>query len=292
MKNPLPAIADKLPDNLSQKMFRAGLHLKKQSPHIFFALGTAGVVTSAVMACRATLKLNETMDDIEGDIEAIKEQQNDPRPRNQADDVRDAVYVYAKSAYKLGRLYGPSLAVGVVSIGALTGAHVNLARRNTALMAGYVALQQAFEDYRERVAADLGEPRERDIYLAKQEVPNEEGGVATVSDPGKLSPYAKFFDEGSVSWEKNAEYNRFFLNSQQNYVNDMLKSRGHVFLNEVYARLGLEHTTPGAVVGWVISDDGDNYITFGHDKDEEFMSGREPRVILDFNVDGVIYDKI
>ena len=68
-----------------------------------------------------------------------------------------------------------------------------------------------------------------------------------------------------------------------------------MFLNEVLASLGFEHTSPGALVGWIYeSEDGDSYIDFDlyavHN--ENFMNGPEKSVWLDFNVDGVIYDKI
>jgi hypothetical protein len=81
-------------------------------------------------------------------------------------------------------------------------------------------------------------------------------------------------------------------------MNDLLISRGHMFLNEVYDALGLERTKAGSVVGWIISHDGDNYVDFGifTDKDarqyRDFVNGRSNAILLDFNVDGVIYDKI
>ena len=116
-----------------------------------------------------------------------------------------------------------------------------------------------------------------------------------VDDPNGLSVYARFFDEGCEQWSKNPEYNLMFLRSQQNYYNDMLKSRGHVFLNEVYDALGIPRTQAGAVVGWMISDNGDNFIDFGvfdgdRPRARDFVNGYERSILLDFNVDGVIYD--
>jgi hypothetical protein len=88
--------------------------------------------------------------------------------------------------------------------------------------------------------------------------------------------------------------NRLFVTCQQNYLNHVLQVRGHVFLNEAYDALGLERSTAGAVVGWVMGDNGDNYIDFGifEAQNARFVNGSERSILLDFNVDGVIYDKI
>ena len=298
-KTLLPMLAKKAP-GVSQFIGRKSLILKKNAPHIFFAGGVAGVVTSTVMACRATLKLPETLDGIQQDMDALKEHREDNNnptyPAKSPDEevAKDTIYVYAKAAGKLGRLYGPAIGVGVVSISALTGAHVNLTRRNTALMAAYTSLSTAFESYRARVEDQYGRDEERDLYFAKvDEKQNEEGtDVTPVVDKGQWSPYARFFDEASSSFVKHPEYNRLFLSNQQNWANDRLNAIGHLFLNEVYDMLGLERSREGSVVGWLVGGDGDGYVDFGFHEALDFMNGYEPRVILDFNVDGVIYDKI
>jgi hypothetical protein len=110
------------------------------------------------------------------------------------------------------------------------------------------------------------------------------------------SGYARFFDESSVQWRSDYTHNTFFLKTQQNYANDLLKIQGHVFLNEVYDLLGLPRSSAGALVGWVYEGDdiGDNYIDFGIFAPEnvDALNGYVPRFLLDFNVDGVIYDAI
>jgi hypothetical protein len=78
-----------------------------------------------------------------------------------------------------------------------------------------------------------------------------------------------------------------FLKCQENYANDLLRRRGHVLLNEVYDTLGLDQNPAGAVVGWVMNGDGDNRIVF-----EIQTSTNDGCMLLDFNVDGVIFDKI
>lgn len=299
-------IAKKAGPILSPKVSRQKLVLKKNSPHILFGLGIAGTVTSTVLACRATLRLPDTLEEIEQDVAKIRSlrEANEKISENDPDDLalstreinRDAVAVYGKAVYKLGRLYGPSAAISIVSIAALSGSHVALSRRNTALMAAYAAVAKAYDDYRERVIQELGKERELDIYHAKVGTGSELGldEDTCIVDPNSWSPYARFFDEGSPHWEKNAEFNRLYVQCQQNYANEKLRAQGHLFLNEVYDMLGIERSSAGSVVGWVIGSNGDNYVDFGmYDAyNAHFINGQERTILLDFNVDGVIYDKI
>ena len=121
-----------------------------------------------------------------------------------------------------------------------------------------------------------------------------------VADPNHYSPYAIIFDDGNTGWDKDPELTKFFLIQQQNYANDLLKSRGHLFLNEVYDMLGAKRTKAGAQVGWVYDEknaSGDNFVDFGifdinNPKARDFVNGYERVIILDFNVDGVILDLI
>jgi hypothetical protein len=195
----------------------------------------------------------------------------------------------------------PAVAVGVVSIGCLTGSHYILTQRNVGLTAAYAAIEKSYAEYRKRVTEEVGVEREVELRQGvdiRETVKKSKDGksVEISKSPVGHSVYARFFDEYSKSWNKDPEYNSVFLNCQQNYANDLLRTRGHLFLNEVYDMLGIERSKAGAVVGWVISDDGDNFVDFGMYQDNErvrsFVNGRESSILLDFNVDGVIYDKI
>lgn len=290
-----------VPKKVTRTVGRQILKTKKNSPHIFFIGGIVGVVGGTVLACRATLQAGDVLDEVNHDIDQVKQMGEN---RVESDDdydesqyYRDLGYVYAKGAVKLGRLYALPAAVMVVSVGSLTGSHVQLVRRNTALTAALTSISAAYEKYRDRVREELGEEKELDIYYdARREAVEHTDGAKEVVKiaNGAHSEYARVFDEFNANWKRDAEYNRIFLTAQQNYLNQRLEARGHVFLNEVYDCLGMDHSTPGAVVGWVWDGDGDNYIDFGiyEAHNEDFVAGREQSIWLDFNVDGVIYDKI
>lgn len=302
-----------VPNSLIRTVSRQVLLAKKHSPHIFFAAGIAGTITSTVLACRATLKLSDTLDDIKEDLVTVKDMREGVNsnqmilldgeelksgPYSEVDWYQDTFYVYSKASLKLVKLYAPSVIIGVVSIGALTGSHIQLVRRNTALMAAYAAVQQAFEEYRERVRYQYGEERELDIYhgVNTEVIETSDGDKLErkIIDPNRYSMYARFFDEYSCHWQKDPELNRLFVQCQMNYANNLLRARGHLFLNEVYDMLGIDRSSAGQVVGWVLNGAGDNYVSFGmfDAYNSAFVNGAERSILLDFNVDGVVYDKI
>ena len=282
-----------IPIQVTQKLARQALILRKHSPRIMFVGGIGGVIVSTVLACKATLKLSDVVDEAETTIFGIRNDLKDsPGYR------KDLAYVYGKTAYDVVKLYSPAIVVGGISIAALTGSHVTLTRRNAAVTAAYAAMAKSFDEYRDRVRRDLGDDRERELRHAVElvDIPDKNGKPkkSAVADPNKMSPYSRFFDEYSPSWQKNPELNKVFLLAQQNYANHLLRARGHVFLNEVYDMLGLERCSAGQMVGWVISETGDNFIDFGmfEVRNADFVNNVERSILLDFNVDGVIYDKI
>lgn len=286
-----------IPQSVTRTIGRQILLSKKNSPHIFFVGGVAGIISSGFLACRATLKLEATLDEVKKDLDTVKALHDDPTEGSKypkQEHSKDLGYVYGKTAHHLGRLYGPSIVVGAVSIAALTGSHIQLTRRNTALTATLAAVSKAYDEYRVRVQDEIGKERELDIHRSVKEEKNDKKELVKVVDPNGFSPYARIFDELTPNWQKDAELNRIFLQCQQNYANHKLRSRGHIFLNEIYDALGLERSRAGAVVGWVVDGEGDGFVDFGmfEANNSRFINNLERSIILDFNVDGVVYDKI
>lgn len=287
---------------ITSKTARQVLKVRKHSPTLLFAVGVAGVIGTVVLASRATLKLEEVLEEAREDLEKAKTIEH---PAYSEEDRRnDQILIYFRTAGIITRMYAPAIALGAISIAALTGSHLILSRRNTALMAAYAVLDKGFREYRQRVVDSLGTEKDREFRYGgkKREIVLEgKNGPETkwVNDviPGTPSIYARCYDSSCTNFSPNPSYNQMFLRCQQNYANDLLRARGHVFLNEVYDMLGIPRSKEGAVVGWIIGCDSDNYIDFGiFDGDRfsgmRFVKGEVDAVWLDFNVDGVIYDKI
>lgn len=287
---------------VTSKAARQVLKVQKHSPILLFSAGVIGVVGTVILASRATLKLEEVLE--EGQRNLAKVQILIHQDYSEEDRKKDLGLCYLKMTVNVAKLYAPAVLVGAASIAALTGAHVVLSRRNMGLTAAYAAVDQAYKEYRRRVIGEYGEDKDREFRygVTSRDIVEDtpEGPVVTQLksfDPNVFSPYARFFDELNPNWSRTPEYNLLFLRCQQNYANDLLHSRGHLFLNEVYDMLGAERSRAGAVVGWVISKNGDNFVDFGifngkNPKAIDFVNGQEGAILLDFNVDGVIFDKI
>jgi len=299
--------------NITRSYGRGSLLLRKHSPEILLGAGLVGVVVSAVLASKATLKVEQIIGRAQSDIKLIKSVEvGEDAEYTEDDRNKDLAVVYVQTGIKLGQLYGPALGIGALSITAILAAHGIMTRRQVAIVGAYNLLQEGYKSYRERVIEELGEEKDRQYRLGIREteytetITNEDGtktkvkSKAQVYDPRVKSVYARFFDESSVEWQRDPTMNLFFLVTQQNYANDMLKARGHLFLNEVYRMLGLPETKEGCVVGWIINnpvETGDEYVSFDiynvdNAPGRDFVNGYNNSILLDFNVDGVIYDLI
>jgi hypothetical protein len=305
-------------NTVTRSLHRVGFKFKKHSPEILVGAGIVGVVGSAVMACKATTKLDEVLEEPKEKIEKIHELMENPdmvpegKEYTEEDGKKDLTIMYTQSAVKVVKLYAPAVILGTVSIAAILGGHHILRKRNLALAAAYATIDKGFKEYRGRVIERFGEELDKELkYNIKakeieETVVNEDGSENTVkktvnvADPNTTSDYARFFDDGCNGWTKDPEFNLMFLKDQQRYANDLLKTRGHLFLNEVYDMLGLPRSTAGAVVGWVYDEKhpvGDNFVDFGiydlyNEKKRDFVNGYERTILLDFNVDGEIYKLI
>ena len=313
-------------NNITRTLNKAAFKFKKHSPEILVVAGVVGVVGSTVMACKATTKVNDILDDTKDQLDKIHEagerlengetlMLKDGEEYTVEQNKKDLTIVYAQTALKFAKLYAPSVIIGGLSITAILTGHNITRKRNIALAAAYTAVDKSFKEYRGRVVERFGEALDKELkYGIKSKevdevVTNEDGtesvvkktvDVVDATNPMNVSEYARFFDDGCAGWTKDPEYNLMFLRDQQRYANDLLKSKGHLFLNEVYDLLGIPRTKAGQIVGWIYDEkhpNGDNFVDFGiYDTNKtanrDFVNGYERTILLDFNVDGNIWDQM
>lgn len=289
---------------------KAVMKLKKHSPEILVVAGIAGTVVSAVLACKATTKVAEILDETKGTLDTIHEGMETGAINGQEytneDGKKDTVVVYAQTGMRLAKLYGPAIILGTLSVTSILASNNILRKRNVALGAAYAAIDKSFKEYRGRVIERFGEQVDTELKYgikAKKfeeiEVDPETGKekkvkkTVMVADPNLQSDYAVYFDSKSRNYETNPDYNRMFLKAQQAFANDKLQTRGHLFLNEVLDDLDLPRTPAGQIVGWT-KDGPDGYVNFRIvEVERETEDGRhEPALLLDFNVEGNIWEKM
>jgi hypothetical protein len=311
---------------ITRTINRIGLQIKKHSPEIMMVAGIAGTVVSAVMACKATTKIDDILNETKNNVDKIHAAEEKGQITTDkdgeliieeytADDCKkDISITYAKTGLELAKIYAPAVVLGAISIASILAAHNILRKRNVALMAAYTAIDNNFKDYRKRVITRFGEKIDKELKCGvrtetvTETIVDENGEEKTVEknvtiiDDIASSEYRRVYDAGNDGWEKDADHNLYVLRSVQNWANDVLQSRGHIFLNELYDQLGYERTKAGQIVGWVYRPDdpdykGDGYVDFGiydytKQENRNFLDGDDPTVILTFNVDGPIYDLI
>lgn len=294
-----------------------GFKIKKHSPEILIVTGVVGVVASAVMACKATTKLNDVVEkgktaindihDKQADVEAgiIPVEEYTPEVQR-----KELTVAYVKTGCEVAKLYAPAVAVGVLSLTAIIGSHGILRKRNVALAAAYASTDKLFKEYRGRVVERFGKELDRELRYniktkeVEETVVNEDGSEVTqkktvqVIDEPMHDEFSRIFDETCPNWVKDAERNKYFLMEVERFANRKLQEQGFLFMNDVLQALGFDKTAAGQVVGWTYdkgNPDSEGYVSFGIYDDvhlnrskARFINGYERSILLDFNHEGNI----
>ena len=306
----------KMLNNIKRTGYKLGFKAKKHSPEILIVAGVIGTITSTVMACKATTKLQEITDNTKEQIdsvhEAVEHPENLPEEYTEKDMKHDLTVIYTQTGVKIIKLYAPSIILGSLSIASIVTSHNILRKRNMALAAAYTTVDKCFKDYRGRVVERFGEEIDKELRynIKSKEIEtvkkNEDGSEEVVPEDvvtaefNSESDYARIYDDPCTGWTKDPAMNLQTLKKIQSFANEKLKEQGFLFLNDVYKMLNIPVTKAGQVVGWIYDEKnpvGDNYVDFGlydiHDERKRaFINGYERNVILDFNVDGNILDRM
>lgn len=317
-----PKIFEKVANTAAKAKFKVGKH----SPEILLVAGIAGVIAGTVAACKATTKVSKIREEQREQLDAISKAKEEGEICIEDDDgdivtvdytkkdaKKDALIVYKNSAIEYVKLYFPSVVILTLSIGSIIASHGTLKKRGIAAAAAYGAIDKSFKDYRRRVVERFGPEVDKELrYGVRTEAVTREETDGkgkkrkiTVAEKSFESidyndEFAVFFDEASTEFQKDSVYNFHFLEIQQNYCNQLLHSRGYLFLNEVREALGLPKTKAGQVVGWIYDENDNryaNFVDFGiYEFDNEakklFRDGKERSILLEFNCDGYILDKV
>ena len=296
----------------SRTFYKTGFKLKKHSPTILAVAGTVGVITSGVMACKATTKLSPIIDEHHDNVDEIHdyiEENGFSDKYTEKDSNKDLTIVYAQTGVKLVKLYAPSVILGTVSLAAILGSNHILRKRNIALTAAYTTAAKTFRTYRDRVVDRFGESLDEELRYGiktkeiEETVTDEKGkekkvkktvDVVNIED---IDGYSRLFYEGNPGWDNDPRFTRMYLLSQLKYANTLLKKRGYLTLNEVYKMLGFSLIPDGQIMGWFYDEEHPNTVDFGIlDTNDEmmirFFNGDEKAVLLKFNINGNILDKI
>lgn len=217
------------------KFVNVGTNIKetliKKSPEILIGLGVTGMISTTVMAVKATPKA----------LQIVKKKEEEENRELSKKEVVQTVW----------KCYIPTAVTGIISISCIVGASRVNAKRNAALATAYSLSETAFSDYKEQVIETIGEKKESEIQdkVAKKKLENESvvNKEVFITDKGNSLCY------DSVS-------GRYFysdveaIKKAENELNKRMMSEMYLSLNEFYYALGLRSTVLGNELGWNISD--------------------------------------
>lgn len=295
---------------LRKSFKKAQLTVRKHSPEILMVAGVIGTVAGAVMACKETLELEDVLDECKQEKMELEEQYAMCEEYSEDALKKDQVKLTIKQAVKIVKLYAPSVIMEATSIGVIFASNDIMRKRNASMAAAYATLNSMYKRYRQNVIESYGEEVDKDMrFGVKHEKVTEidEDGNKVKIDARivdldntalAISDYSRFFQMGCKGFDASSgRYNLLYLKGIQAMFNNKLIADGYVMLNDVYRELGFDTIPEGWSIGWVYDEAnpiGDNYIDFGlyeaRNKNQRAVNDWEPVILMDFNVDGNLYE--
>ena len=229
----------------------------KYTPQILMGVGIAGMVTTTVLAVKATPKAMLLMN------EAQREKGSDLT-------VKEKIQVAWKP-------YIPAVATGVISVGCLIGSSNVSTRRTAAIATAYKLSETALSEYKDAVIETIGEKKEKQIKekVASEKIKNNpvDSSQVVITGGGDTLCYdtisGRYF-KSDIEKIKKVE----------NEINYTLRNDDYISLNYLYDRLGLANTSIGEDLGWNIDRDGYLEFNFG----SHIADNGQPCIVLDYNV--------
>lgn len=302
----------KVVDVMKRTYFKAKRKTIKHAPELYIAFGIGGIIVSGVLACVKTMELPNILEANKEEVESIRKQYEENQTcteETEKEKRKEITKTYVKTGFEVVKLYAFPVVLGATSLTFIGVSHHIMKKRNAGLAAYAATLDNGFRKYRERVIEKYGEEAEKELrYGIKHEetdekVTDENGEESIVKKemdtirPDELGDFTRIYESGCNGFTKDPEHNKLFLRRMESIANKKLQDEGHVWLNDVLTMLGFPKTKMGHVVGWLYDPTNPklhNCVDFGiHTFDSatiRFLNGYENVILLDFNVDGNIFD--
>lgn len=311
----------KLPVKLTQTIGKAGFALKEASPKLLIFGGVGVLIAAGVVACKETLAVEGIIDEhleelgkineaLENESKVVLKEGEEPVVYTKELATRDKAHLVARTGFKVVKNYLLAILLVGVGAGMIFGGTKILDGRFAAATATAAMFEEKYKNSVDWVRDEYGEEAAKRAATAKKktetvEETDENGNVSTVEKETWEygTPYGDYeilWDEytAPMKWDKNDFYNRQYIENVEYTVNNRLRDKGHVFLSEVYDLLGIERTPASIVCGWldnpnVPRDENQIRFIFREERNREFSAfDSRPAHWIDFNCDGVIWDKI
>lgn len=245
----------------------------KHSPEILTGIGIAGMITTTVLAVKATPKALRLIEEAE-DKKLEKQITDDVKPSE-----RDNKLTAIETVKTTWKPYIPAVVTGTVSIACLIGASSVNAKRNAALATAYQLSSTALSEYKEKVIETIGEKKEKTVRekVAQKKVDDHPVSQSQVIVTG----------DGDVTFLEPVSMRYFTSDIERvrKVINDInyrmvTGMEGYISLSDFYDEIGLPHTSQSDDIGWNMYRDGQIETTFLPTTDDK----GKPCLMLDFIV--------
>lgn len=260
------------------------LTFQHHSPAILLAVGIGGGITAAVMACKATLKLQQKLGEIQEEIDVAKSACTEEEDAKQYRSNVTKAYIYAGA--QVAKLYAPPALVGAASIASILASKKIADNRLANSLNALSMTERLFSEYRQRVVENEGAEADRAYrygireYIEETPILDKNGNPKVDKKTGEVKtaktkknaiassdaddPFARVFEQGqSEVWDDDPIVNRNALALRMQYLNDRLRARGYLFMNDIYEALGFPATSAGQDYGYLWTPDCQDVIDFG-----------------------------
>lgn len=240
------------------------LSVSKHSPEILMGMGIAGMITTTIVAVRATPKAIQLMEEKKRELEVEK---------------LPPVEV-VKATWKC---YVPAAVTGVASVACLIGSNSVNAKRNAALATAYKLSETAFTEYREKVVETIGDKKEKVVRdkISEQQIKDNPVTTTEVIVTGKgktlcYDPWSHRYFYSSIDKIERA------VNKLNHEINTSPFCNDGVTLNDFYEEIGLHGTATGDGLGWTLRTGLIEFYPSAQmvDEGEEFEG--QPCIVLNF----------
>ncbi len=305
----------KIPRGVKHSFYIIGKH----KTEIGTAVAVASSVAAFATAINSTFKAEDAVKEHKKKIKKVEEAkklaEEGKIEYSEQTAKNDILLAHRDLTVDLIKVYAVPVALECLNIVATVATHRSLRKANLGLTSAYIGIDKAFKEYRHRVVDKYGEEVDKQLRYGYsketvefEEVDPETGKSKKVKEEvnmfettPKPTDYSVVFDRSNANFENSYAYNMSWLHSMEQALNDNLKYSFEEFitLNDAYEALGFPKTKEGMVVGWRRnSETGDNYIKLTitpfntRDEEQHKYSHGNPRLLIDFNVDGPIYDDV
>lgn len=218
--------------SISNFVKTVGNKLSEHSPEILTGIGITGLLSTTVLAVKATPKALQLIDE-------KKEEMNTDKLTNTE---------VVKTCWKC---YIPAAVTASVSVACLIGANSVNSKRNAVLATAYKLSESAFSEYKEKVIETIGEKKEEEVRdkiakgrIEKNPVKNNEVIITGKGDVLCYDIVSGRYFKSDVDKIRKAE----------NTLNKKLMNDMYCSLNEFYDLIGLPFTQMGFELGWNVND--------------------------------------